>query len=263
MRRDPKFDVLVLAAGRGPDDPMAKAFSVRDKCLVPAGGEPMIARVVRALKERASVRKIAICIDDLDAARPALSDQGELIYIPSASTAPGSVLQVLEEGNLDYPVLVTTADHALLTPEMLDHFLSSSAALNTDLTAGLADRVTIEAEMPDTKRTYLPFSDRQVSGCNLFAVMNANALEVVRFWQQADKNRKKPWKLIGAFGLRPLLLWLAGRLTLERAFEIGSARLGAKARPVLMPFGRAAVDVDKPEDKELVDRLLSDATRSS
>ena len=109
-------------------------------------------------------------------------------------------------------------------------------------------------------RTYLPFSDRHVSGCNLFALMNPDALKVINFWQQADKNRKKPWKLIGAFGLSPLLLWLTGRLTLERAFGIASRKLGARARPVLMPFGRAAVDVDKPEDKELVDRLLSDAT---
>ena len=117
--------------------------------------------------------------------------------------------------------------------------------------------------MPDTKRTYLSFSDRQVSGCNLFALMNADALKIINFWQQADKNRKKPWKLIGAFGIRPLFLWLAGKLTLDRAFEIASHKLGAKARPVLMPFGRAAVDVDKPEDKELVDRLLSEATQSS
>ena len=223
----------------------------------------MIARVVRALHTCGAVRKIAICIDDLEAAQPALSKYPGLIYTSSADTAPGSVLKAMQDLELDWPVLITTADHALLTPEMLDHFLSSSTNAGADLTAGLAERATIEEEMPHTKRTYLPFSDQQVSGCNLFALMTPDALKIIRFWQQADKNRKKPWKLIGAFGVSPLFLWLAGRLTLDRAFDIASRKLGARARPVMMPYGRAAVDVDKPEDKELVDRLLSDATRSS
>lgn len=236
---------------------MALAFDVAHKCLVPVGGEPMIVRVLRALRLCGRIGRIAICIDDLEAARPALSAYGDLIYTPSADTAPGSVLKSVEEAGLNWPVLVTTADHALLTPDMLEHFLAQSDLTGASLTAGLAARETIEAELPETRRTYLRFADLHVSGCNLFGLITADALPIIRFWQQADKNRKKPWKLIGAFGLKPLLLWLAGRLTLDRAFQIASQKLGAKARPVLMPFARAAVDVDKPSDKELVDKLLS------
>ncbi len=235
---------------------MARAFDVKHKCLVPVGGEPMIARVIRALRSCDRVRNIAICIDDPQAAQPALGAYDNLTYTRSSDTAPGSVLTSLEGAGLSWPVLVTTADHALLTPEMLENFLSQSSELNADLTAGLARRETIEAELPETKRTYLKFSDAQVSGCNLFALTSPAALNIVRFWQQADKNRKKPWKLIGAFGIARLLRWLSGRLTLERAFEIASRKLGARARPVLMPFARAAVDVDKPADQELVDKLL-------
>ena len=48
-------------------------------------------------------------------------------------------------------------------------------------------------------------------------------------------------------------------MSLSRAFELASAKLGAKAVPVPLPFAVAAVDVDKPEDKELVEQLLKSA----
>ena len=41
--------MLVLAAGRGPDDPMAKAYGVTHKCLIEVGGEPMLKRVIHTL----------------------------------------------------------------------------------------------------------------------------------------------------------------------------------------------------------------------
>jgi hypothetical protein len=47
-----------------------------------------------------------------------------------------------------------------------------------------------------------------------------------------------------------------GRVDLETAFRLGSRRLGLDARPVLMPFAEAAIDVDKPDDKVLCDEIF-------
>ena len=246
-----------MAAGRGPTDPMAMAFQVAHKCLVPVAGEAMLTRVVGALRACPLIGKISVSIDDPAPVETALGAEANVEVKSSSSSAPGSVLTALEHTSTHWPVLVTTADHALLTPEIVSHFLKEAAGSGADLAVGLATRQTITAELPTTKRTYLKFSDVHVSGCNLFALNTAQGLAFVRFWQQADKNRKKPWKLIGAFGVWPLVLWLAGRLTLARAFEMASVRLGATVKPVLLPFAVAAVDVDKPEDKALVEQLLS------
>ena len=43
------MDGVVLAAGRGPDDPMAKAFGVAHKCGLAVAGIPMLQRVLAAL----------------------------------------------------------------------------------------------------------------------------------------------------------------------------------------------------------------------
>jgi hypothetical protein len=52
-------------------------------------------------------------------------------------------------------------------------------------------------------------------------------------------------------------------LNLDSAFAIASRRLGLEARPILLPFAEAAVDVDKPEDKELAERVLNARTHHS
>jgi hypothetical protein len=47
MRAERKFNAIVLAADRGPDDPVAVAAGVAAKCLTPIAGRPMVVRVGR------------------------------------------------------------------------------------------------------------------------------------------------------------------------------------------------------------------------
>jgi hypothetical protein len=58
----------------------------------------------------------------------------------------------------------------------------------------------------------------------------------------------------------PLIRYGLGRLDLETAFRLGSQRLGLDARPVIMPFAEAAIDVDKPDDKALCEIILQSRT---
>ena len=58
------YHALVLAASRGPTDPVAQSQGLSHKCLVRAAGQPMLQRVVAALQASASIGRIAISIDD-------------------------------------------------------------------------------------------------------------------------------------------------------------------------------------------------------
>ena len=72
------FTALVLAAGRGADDPLATARGLSHKCLVRVGGEPMLLRVLGALGASRRVGRIAISIEDaaaLEVLRPLLPDR--------------------------------------------------------------------------------------------------------------------------------------------------------------------------------------------
>ena len=254
--RSGSWQALVLAAGRGPDDPMASAYSVTHKCLVPVGGIPMLSRVVASLMACADIGPIAISIDDQAVAAEAL---GDLLMrceiVPAQASAARSAIAALDRKPM-FPSLITTGDHPLLTPEMVQFFLDRSASSGADLCVGLASRAVIERAHPDTKRTYLRFADNEVSGCNLFAFTHPRALEALRFWHYLEPVRKKPWRLAKAFGLAPLLQFITRTLTLDRAFAIASRRWQITTLPILMPFAEAAIDVDKPADKELAEKIL-------
>jgi molybdopterin-guanine dinucleotide biosynthesis protein A len=245
------WNALVLAAGRGPDDPMAKAYGVARKCMLPVGGVPMLERVIATLRASGGISHIAVSIED----EAALA--GRAGFAPSQNSAPASALHAVNTGRVALPLLITTADHPLLTKEMVGYFLAQSMASPCDLAVGLATAEAILSAYPESKRTFLKFGPDRVSGCNLFAVKNVRALKALERWQYLDTVRKKPWRLVGAFGPVALLRFMTGALTLEKAFAIASKKLGLVAKPVLMPFAEAAIDVDKPADKDLAERILA------
>lgn len=249
------WKTLVLAAGRGPDDPMARAYGVTHKCLVEVGGRPMLARVIETLLASPEIASIAISIEDAAIARTALGElYGKVTIVPSSATAPASVRAVLEQGA---PLFVTTADHPLLTTEMVAYFLAQATGANADLAVGLATAETILAAYPDARRTFIPLGRTRVSGCNLFALRTSRARSALDFWQNLEQMRKRPLKIIGAFGPLAIARFILGGFDHDSAFRAASKRLGLTARPVLMPFAEAAVDVDKPADKELAEAILA------
>jgi GTP:adenosylcobinamide-phosphate guanylyltransferase len=250
------WTAIILAASRGPDDPMAKAYGVPHKCAIPIAGKPMLARVVDALSQSGCISRIEISIESADVIARVLGPKSPAVgWILSDQSAPLSAIAAVLAWP-QYPILITTGDHPLLTPEMVQVTCQQSIKLNADITVGLATADTIAATYPQTQRTYFSLGGDRVSGCNLFTVHTERGLRLLEKWSDLERNRKKPWKLVVAFGLQPILLYLVNKLTLAKAFEIVSRQLGIRVAPNILPFAEAAIDVDKPADKELVERIL-------
>lgn len=252
---------LVLAGSRGPTDAVAMAKGLPHKALVPAGGVPMLERVVATLLGT-GIDKVIISAD------PALADHGFgptlsgdieagriTLAAPKASPSESvaAVLDDLDENG--FPLLITTADHPLLTTEMVEHFYGA-APETADLVVGLAEAEVIRGRYPDAVRTFYRFEGRGYSGCNLFLVNSPDARRMVDFWQEMERHRKRPWRLVAAVGLPALLRFAMGRLSLDAAFRHLSEKVGAKLAAVAMPFAEAAIDVDKPGDLDLAEAIL-------
>jgi GTP:adenosylcobinamide-phosphate guanylyltransferase len=248
---------IVLAAGRGPDDPLARAFGVTHKCAIPLAGVPMLRRVVDTLTSHPAVTAITVSIDEPAIAAQLLDNcTGKPTVVRSEHSAAASAAAAAREQRGRYPLLLTTADHPLLDHAMLDFFMSGCLSSGADLCVGLATAETILAAYPDARRTFLTFGRDRVSGCNLFALMNERALAALAFWSSLDRLRKQPWRLVGAFGVIPLLRYATGSISLQSAFALASKRLALRAVPVLMPYAEAAIDVDKPADKDQAEAIL-------
>lgn len=257
--------VVVLAGRRGADDPLARAAGAPHRALLDIEGEPMLVRVTRRLLAWPTVARIHVSIDtpDLLASLPYLADQrraGRIEILRSAASPSQSVLEALDAADVEHgPVLVTTADHALLDDAILGAFLGAAFASDADLNVGLVARRVIVARFPGARRTYLRFRDDGYSGANLFLFKNAGARRAAEFWRRVEHDRKRPWRIARAFGWSTLFWFALRRLSLAEAMQRVSRAVGTRVEAIPLEIAEAAVDVDKIADLELVREILARA----
>ena len=255
------MNALILAGSRGPDDPMAKAAGVSHKALLPVAGVPMLLRVVEAVRATPGMERIHVCIEDARVIEQVpeletLRRANSLEVVPAAGSPAASVAATLRRIDLARPLLVTTGDHPLLTPAILRRFIESAPA-DCDLAVALAPADVVAAAYPGAIRTFYRLGKRRFSGCNLFLVRSPRAAGVADFWRRMEAHRKRPLRLIWEIGPLVLLRVVLGLMDAEQAFAYLSRKTGAVIRPVELPVAEAAIDVDKPADLALVERIFA------
>lgn len=246
------FSALVLAGSRGGVDPVAAYGGATHKALIRLGGETLLARVVHALRDAGAAR-IAVV-----SSHPEVRAEIARLGAEALDEAAGPSLSVKAAAEqLGTPLVVTTADHALLKGEWVSRFLADTPP-DADIAALVAARATVEAAAPKTQRTWLKLADGHWSGCNLFYLATPRALAVVDLWRRVEAERKRPWKMAQILGPGVLLTYLTGRLTLTSAAAHLGRMAGVTARIVETPYGLASVDVDKPADLDLVRQITGE-----
>jgi hypothetical protein len=249
------FTAVVLAADRTGEDPVARAAGVPCKALAPVAlaasrqvGTCLLCGPPAAIVERAPLVRQRLAAHGIDWLAPQATP----------STSALSALNSIHEGT---PVLLTTADHALLTPAMVDHFCREALATGCDVVAALASHALVMAQYPGMRRTRTRFSDGAFCGCNLFAFLTPESRAAADLWRQVENERKRPLKMIGRLGWRVVLRYLMGRLSLKDALRLVSERMGLKIGAVILPFPDAAVDVDSVSDWHFAEAIAARAGR--
>lgn len=263
MKLDALFTALVLAGRRGPIDPLAQSAGCSHKALVPVEGVPMLVRVIRCLRAVPNIGRIVVSTDDpatlqsLPAIR-ALLDAGVLSFHLATGRSPAeSVLGFFQNLSPQEPLLIATADHPLLTPEMVGHFCTAAARSDADVAAGAVAASLFRAHYPHSKRSFIPLRGESYCGTNLFALLTPHAVRAVSFWVHAGQFRKRPWRLIRVLGVMTLILAALRRLDLRTGSARVSRIIGARIAIVPMPFPECAIDVDTPDDLATASRILA------
>ena len=261
------FTAIIMAADRHPDDPVTRAAGVCCKALTPVGGIPMVLRVLNALEESQAVGPRLLCgppwplLEQATALKSGV-DAGDYDWTASRDSPSASATAAMEQIPDSQPVLLTTADHALLSSQIIDYFCGQANATDFDLVVALAPHELVATTYPGVHRTRLRFSDGDYCSCNLFAFLTPRARIITGFWRTVESQRKQPWRVIGILGWWPVFKYLLGRLPLQEALARISNRLKMKIGVVILPFADAAVDVDTENDWRLVRQILSEQEKS-
>lgn len=255
------WTAILLAGQRPGTDPLASHFGETWKALVPVGGEAMLSRAARALLDSPGIDRIVVLAQEHAplVARPDtawLDSDAKIRFASSVSSISRSIAAVAGSQAAPWPVLLTTADHALLTPAMVATFLDGVQP-DADVAVAMVERRTLLARYPENRRTWLKFRGGAYSGANLFALTSEKARAALDLWATVEQDRKKGLKIVAAFGPWLLLRALTRSISLPRVLELAGARLGLKAQLVALPMPEAAIDVDKPSDHALAEEILA------
>jgi molybdopterin-guanine dinucleotide biosynthesis protein A len=250
---------LVLAGSRSGGDPLADYAGVTHKALIQIGGRTMLERVLTALVAVPEVSRIVVAIERPEILGMLPPFPKPIDTLPAREGPSASVAAALEA--VGTPLLVTTADHALLQSAWVQEFLSHDAG-DTDALVALARSEAVLAAAPATARTWLRFADGAYSGCNLFLLRRPAAAGIVRLWQLMEAERKRPLSLLKRLGFSYALRYRLGLLRLDQALARLGSLSGTCLRAVVLTDGRAAIDVDKPQDLDLVRSLVAHADRA-
>jgi GTP:adenosylcobinamide-phosphate guanylyltransferase len=233
----------------------AQSFGTDLKALIPVGGEPMVRRPVRALIESESVGKILVLGQSPDRIAAALPGDPRIEVRGSGATIAETVLALLDNPATEWPLLVTTADHALLEPATVDEFCRASAG--ADIAIGVVERANLLARLPQSQRTWLTFRGGAYTGANLFALRSPAVRQAIELWRSVEQDRKKAWRILSLLGPAMLVLVALRLVGLDEVMIRLSARLGLTIRAVSLSDPLAGVDIDKPEDHALAESILA------
>ncbi len=253
---------LVLAASRqGAQDSVARLQNKSHKCLVEIDGVVMLERVIDALLAAGGITRVYVSIesDDLLRSVPKVAewmDAGVVIGLRNKGNLADSVLAAAAEIPEPYPLLVTTGDNVLHTPELIRDFLDQAAACDGDVAVAFTDAEIVRRDFPEVGLAYHMLKDGGFSACNLYLLRRARALNAVRVFESGGQFGKRHFRILKSCGLTPFLLYKLRLATLDGLMQRIGRNLGVTTDTIMLPYSFGPIDVDNPQFFAIAEEAL-------
>jgi molybdopterin-guanine dinucleotide biosynthesis protein A len=234
------------AAGAEP----AAGTEVAGKGLLFIGGRDGVERVRRTIVVAPETALKESWSSHVDAVIPAVGSAVD------NGVAAINYLRDNEPGLTKY-VLIMTCDIPLITPEAINDFLDRCEKTDDDMYYPVIRKEVVEAKYPATKRTYAKLKDATITGGN-FALMEPEVIMAnLGLLEDAYEARKSVYRTLNLLGPKIILKFLTKTITIPDIEKRVTKKIKAKAKAIVTPYPEVGVDVDKPEDLELVSELMA------
>jgi len=253
MVMHPSISAAILAGYSAQEsNPLAEYTQGRSKALIPIAGKPMIAYVIAALSGSRYVRNIVIVgLEEaltVDSCVPIEYLQGSGDIVDNLEVA---VRHVLDRWPETEAILNSGADIPLITSEVVDAFVEACLESNHDFYYSIVERSVMERRFPSARRTFARLREGTFVGGDL-TLLRPSALKAdLELMRALAGKRKNVLKQARMFGLRMLVRFVLGRVTLAQAEAHASKVLGIRGRAVICPYAEIGMDVDKPFQLEI------------
>ena len=164
----------------------------------------------------------------------------------------GGINKVLEINPSAARVMMVSSDIPAITPAMLDWEIETTLQIDVDLCYTVVKREVVEARYPGSRRTYVKLKDVEVCGGDLNVLHTSVVSMNPEIWERLVATRKNPVKQAAIIGFDTLFLMMFRTLTLDSAVKKVTGHLNMTGQAVICPFAEIAMDVDKPNQLELM-----------
>ncbi len=253
------MNAIVTAGGAAqPGEPLYELSQGNYKAMIDICGKPMVQWVLDALSEATCIEQVVLVglppETDLTCKHPLtlIPDQGDMVFNIRAGAR--------EVARLDpgaSHVMLVSSDLPALRGEMVDWLAEQIQDLEYDVYYTVIDRATMEAQFPESKRTYIHLKDNQVCGGDLHAFRLQIAVDDNPLWKRLIDARKSPLRQASMLGYDTVFFLMLRQLSLNNAIAAVSKRLGIKGRAILSPYAEIGMDVDKPFQLEMARQYLA------
>lgn len=246
-----KVDAVILAGGDGEViDP-----TCRFKGLVRVAGRPLVEWVVDAFREATLIEEIAVVMPTAENLGGWVDKVDKLVV--SDREFMDNALAGIRSFRGDRQVLVATGDIPLITGSAIDEFIAAALEEGSDFVYPLVRREDVEAQYPGTARTYFRLRTGSHTGGNAMVVNPALMPAARELGQRLFDERKNAVAMLRTAGLPFVFKFTLGRLQPADLADKIRQLLGGSGGAVLLRDAAIAIDVDKPVDLALVEKVLS------
>lgn len=244
----------VVLAGAKNAGKLEEVSDASHEALISIMGRPMVHYVIDALKASESIDRIVL-VGPVDPLKVEGEFEG-VDLVQSGSSMVENIQIGIDHLGEDRPVLVVTSDIPLLVAEAVDDFISRTESVSADLYYPIIAKEINDERYPGVRRTYVRLKDGIFTGGNLALVEPEIVPACREVFARAVALRKKPWKLSRLLGFAFIFKLLFNRLTLQEIEARVETVLGFRGVAVITPYPEMGIDVDKPDDFQLVEKLL-------
>jgi molybdopterin-guanine dinucleotide biosynthesis protein A len=248
------MDVVITAGGvPRPDEPLYAYTLGKPKALLEVAGKPMVQWVLDALEVAKQTENIVLIGLTGDSG---LTCEKPLVFIPNQASMIENIMvgvkKVIEINPTARRVLLVSSDIPAITANMVDWEVETTQQVVVDLCYNVVKREVIEASYPGSKRTFTRLKGMQVCGADMNVISTSVISKDPAIWERLVASRKNPLKQAAIIGFDTLILAMLGIITLDEALKKATSRLHMTGQVIICPFAEVAMDVDKPNQLELI-----------
>ncbi|MDW8290595.1 MAG: nucleotidyltransferase family protein [Armatimonadota bacterium] len=235
---------VVLAGGASKGD-LTAATGISHRFLLPVEGEPMLARVVRALQQSDVVEPLYVV--------SRLEPPEGCIPLPDRDDFVENVLQAALLVPEERYLLYATADIPLLTPSAVQDFVARGLGSGADLCYPIIPLEVCRQRFPHMPRTALRLREGTFTGGNLLLVRAGVVRRQEELLRRAFGARKSVWAMAQILGVGIVLRVVLARLISPRLLSIEHIKarvqqlIGATAQEIVSSYAEIGMDIDRVE----------------